>query len=482
MRSTSGADFDVESCLNYCAIPSPTMYTSVEIHGDGMVYCYCSNAVPTYKARVTRSYAIGACPGNPSKSCGGYNDPYSGVQGGPNYALLYTYQAAADISSTPVPVSSTPVQSPLATGSSSVMLFNPSSLVSSTMLAMTPPVQSLSSPQPMSPTMLQPTSPTILQPTSPTLLQPTSPTILPPPGSTQPSNSLAIAASPSVGLPQSVQSSMLPGSLPFSLTDSMQPSSSPSEQLPNPMETTQLPTALLSPTTNPSGPQQSLSQPTNSPSNPTAPALPSDLPVAPPPNSGQSPASSALAGMPSASPAQASVSATPLESSSPSPSPSQFILVILRDNVGQYKRAESDNAFFSFGSYSPNCEDADIFHIDDEGQLFYDNELGVLDTDNQFSVAPQQGFQIFEPLNPVASITTTFYRRNGYLWWENADFTEGHAAFCLLLNGATIALFDGLPDPNTLYPTACEVVSLYIIPSKFCCTHAHTHSLSCRAC
>lgn len=372
VKSTSGTNFDVESCFTFCASPyPPTKYTSVETHGDGRVWCYCSNDAPNFKIKVTNSYAISVCPGNRTEACGGYNDPYSGVVGGPNYALLYTYQG----------------------------VLPSSTLLSSTARPATfgtpAPVPSDSSVNSVPNAGTGTTSPTGIPP-NPTVSQSANPTN-PPPASNSP---------------------------PVTPPTQSQASQSPPVTAPTQSQVSQNPPATQS-------------QPSQNP--PQSQSVPSQTQSVPPQSA----------------------------SLEPSATPSQFMLMIMRDNVAEYKRAEGENAFFQFGGYSPNCEAAEIFHFDSAGHMFADTELGVYSTLSQFSVAPQQGFQIFEPQSNLQSITTTFSSRNGgYLYWSNPDFVNGHAAFCSLLTGATLALFDGLPGPNTLYPTACSLVSLYIVGSK----------------
>ncbi len=91
---------------------------------------------------------------------------------------------------------------------------------------------------------------------------------------------------------------------------------------------------------------------------------------------------------------------------------------------------------------------AEEFHITG-GQLF--SNLGQFSTDIDIPNLP------FEPSTTLGPITTTF-TESASLVWENGNFSDGVASYCILDGVVQFVFLDDAP--------ACESVQLSVIPGK----------------
>ncbi|KAK7984810.1 hypothetical protein PG988_002432 [Apiospora saccharicola] len=126
-----------------------------------------------------------------------------------------------------------------------------------------------------------------------------------------------------------------------------------------------------------------------------------------------------------------------------------------RDFAEMYRRQALGGFIGAAGPINPaSCSDATPFNLT-QGRLMSGGEM--IATDPNVPYIPMK-------VVPGGSISTTFTVVNGILFWYNAAFFGGQAAFCQIASGQVYATF-GAPGTG---PANCNAVSIVVYQANQC--------------
>lgn len=126
--------------------------------------------------------------------------------------------------------------------------------------------------------------------------------------------------------------------------------------------------------------------------------------------------------------------------------PSLFLLIIQSIQIGGKRRRQAASFVDYQGRATSNCFQATTYTLF-AGQLFAQYANG---TTAQFSAFTGDQYTILEPRTTVGDITTKFsLSSQGSLLWNNDDFFNGAAQFCILPSGDLVAVFSQGAQPES---------------------------------
>ena len=137
---------------------------------------------------------------------------------------------------------------------------------------------------------------------------------------------------------------------------------------------------------------------------------------------------------------------------------SPFVLAIGSAGLS-HRRRQTGTFLGTNGELTSSCAAANTYSLVN-GQLFVTSN----GTTEQYSTLPGTGYQSFVPSTTPGSITTTFSLGiTGTLLWTSTAFFNGNALFCILSNGAVLAVF-----AQNAQPQGCIFIQITISDLTSC--------------